>query len=373
MPAANPILEVFPAFSERFRSGACNSCVSFVSPLEVSPPGHDPKPTRDREDDDQGNNPWMRNEPQNYCDVVAMPRSAWTVAEESVRLGVEVVGEGIKSVEACRVVNIQSRCVMVWNESLTRSHLASTSVILPFIPSTQIPALQNVAGELRPRREVNRQIRKQQVPIPSLELRRHLPNDWMLLSRRKDVVVDSQQRRLWKPCRKLQKRVEGASAVDIKVHVDTAVVKENEVLERIDALDWISVAVIRWDEPGIMFFDQIARGSRIPYFDCEILVSMLTMFRGLRASCRDLRDVEVRVVEIAKPNEVDDGRNFGIGVVVVKGDVVIEVDCAMFFLRSDEGEGVVGGEVVKSDGEVFKVVLEVVLAEDDADTVEKKD
>lgn len=45
----------------------------------------------------------------------------------------------------------------------------------------------------------------------------------------------------------------------VEVHVDAAVMQEEEVPDGIDSLHFMSVAVVGTQEPGIFSFDEVAR------------------------------------------------------------------------------------------------------------------
>lgn len=63
--------------------------------------------------------------------------------------------------------------------------------------------------------------------------------------------------------------VERPSTSDIHIHVDAAIVIHDEVLEGVDALNWVAVVVVRGQEPAVVVFEEFSRGGGVPDIDGE--------------------------------------------------------------------------------------------------------
>lgn len=75
--------------------------VRYPTPLEIPSSQNARKARGNRADKDQDDDHRMRDQPQDDSDIVAVPGPAWTVAEEGVRLGVELVGKDEELIETC--------------------------------------------------------------------------------------------------------------------------------------------------------------------------------------------------------------------------------------------------------------------------------
>lgn len=167
--------------------------VRLLLPLELPPPHHECQTTEDRTYSDQHDDRGMRDEPQDDRDVITVPRSAWTMAEKRVGLGVKLVGQDEELVRICEEL---ARSAMrdlrgCRTTLLTRVFLAFTSIVFLFFATRQEPALEYIARELRPCGEINRQVREKKIPVARLQLIRHLSDHRMLRPCGEDVVVDA--------------------------------------------------------------------------------------------------------------------------------------------------------------------------------------
>lgn len=136
-------------------------------------------------------------------------------------------------------------------------------------PALVIPPPHHVARELRPSAPEDGDIRKDEIPIATLEALDHHLHQTMPLSGREQVIVDTERLGLGKPSRRLQQRGERPSTCDVHIHVDAAIVIHDEVLESIDALDRVAVVVVGGQEPAIVVFEELAGGGGVPDVDGE--------------------------------------------------------------------------------------------------------
>lgn len=176
-----------------------------------------------------------------------------------------------------------------------------------------IPPPNHIAHELRSRTPENRHVGKDQIPVPSLQPLNHHPHNPVPFPRSEEIVIHTERLRFGKPGRDLQQWLEGSSTRDVEIHVDASVVVHDEVLERVDALDGVFVAVIGRKEPAVVVCEELPCGGGVPDVDGEGGVVFCAELGGVGAFVRDVGGVvgavELRGVEVFEPDEVNGWRN----------------------------------------------------------------
>jgi len=79
-----------------------------------------------------------------------------------------------------------------------------------------------------------------------------------------EVVGNSDRDSLWKDDGVYKKRVNGTPTADVEIHVNAAIMIEDEVADSVSTLDGISVVVERVQEPWIMGCNEFARAGIRP-------------------------------------------------------------------------------------------------------------
>jgi hypothetical protein len=57
---------------------------------------------------------------------------------------------------------------------------------------------------------------------------------------------------------------------------------QDEVLQCIDTLDWVSVTIVGWQEPRVLLSEKCARTGRVPDVDLIVGIELATEFRSSR-------------------------------------------------------------------------------------------
>lgn len=120
----------------------------------------------------------------------------------------------------------------------------------------------------------------------------------MLRPSRHQVIVNAKRRGFGEPSREWKQRIQRSTTRNVHVHIDASIMPEHKVLQRVDALDWVLVSVVGWQEPRVMFFKKFSPRRRVPYLDCVLGIERLAVGWSVRADRRDVRESRASFVEV---------------------------------------------------------------------------
>lgn len=146
---------------------------------------------------------------------------------------------------------------------------------------------------------------------------------------------------------------------------------QRKVLQRIDTLDGMPVAIICGKKPRVLLRYERARTGCIPDVDLIVGVVLATQLRCARYGRGYLAGaVIIRRIQVREPNKVDSLRDLGLR----KRGRVVEVIGRLLAFRDRLVQHfyIPGGEIGGGDPSGVKVVLEEVLSARETERIEQR-